>query len=87
LTDDDEINLEIEGETTSEEPNNKMSESESENETSAVACWWVVRHGNGRICMRGNDATDKAIGPSKRQESTWGDKTYRETISEKIFAR
>jgi hypothetical protein len=30
---------------------------------------------------------NKAIGPSKRQESTWGDKTHREKISEKICAR
>jgi hypothetical protein len=26
----------------------------------------------------------EAIGPTKRQESTWGDKTYREKISENI---
>jgi hypothetical protein len=30
---------------------------------------------------------NKAIWPSKRQESTWGDKTYREGISEKFCAR
>jgi hypothetical protein len=30
---------------------------------------------------------NKAIGPSKRQESTWGDKTYREKVSEKVCAR
>jgi hypothetical protein len=30
---------------------------------------------------------NKAMGPSKRQESTWGDKTYIETISEKFCAR
>jgi hypothetical protein len=24
-----------------------MSENESENETSVVACWWVGRHDNG----------------------------------------
>jgi hypothetical protein len=30
---------------------------------------------------------NKAVGSSKRQESTWGDKTCRETISEKICAK
>jgi hypothetical protein len=30
---------------------------------------------------------NKAIGPSRRQETTSGDNTYRETISEKICAR
>jgi hypothetical protein len=30
---------------------------------------------------------NKAVGPSERQEGTLGDKTYRETISEKICAR
>jgi hypothetical protein len=29
---------------------------------------------------------NKAVRPSERQESTWGDKTYRETISEKFCA-
>jgi hypothetical protein len=43
---DDEINLEIEGETVSGESRNEMSESESE--TSAVVCWWVGRRHNGR---------------------------------------
>jgi hypothetical protein len=43
---DDEINLEIEGETVSEESNNEMLE--SENETSIVACWWVGRLDNGQ---------------------------------------
>jgi hypothetical protein len=43
----DEINLEIEGETVSEESSNEMSESESESETCVVACWWVGRRDNG----------------------------------------
>jgi hypothetical protein len=30
---------------------------------------------------------NKAIRPSKRQGSTWGDKTYRGAISEKFCAR
>jgi hypothetical protein len=30
---------------------------------------------------------NKAMGPSKRQESTLGDKIYRETISEKFCVR
>jgi hypothetical protein len=30
---------------------------------------------------------NKAIGPSKGQESTWGDRTYTETVSEKLCAR
>jgi hypothetical protein len=30
---------------------------------------------------------NKTIGPSKKQESTWGDKTYRKTVSEKFNAR
>jgi hypothetical protein len=34
----DEINLEIEGATASEESSDEMSESESESETSVVAC-------------------------------------------------
>jgi hypothetical protein len=29
---------------------------------------------------------NKAMGPSKGQESTWGDTTYRETVSEKFSA-
>jgi hypothetical protein len=28
---------------------------------------------------------NKEIGPSRRPESSWGDKTYRDTISEKIL--
>jgi hypothetical protein len=43
---DDKINLEIEGETASEESSKEMSESESK--TSAVACSWVGRRDNGR---------------------------------------
>jgi hypothetical protein len=43
----DEITLEIEGETASEESSNEMLESESESETSAVVCWWVGRRDNG----------------------------------------
>jgi hypothetical protein len=35
---DDEMNLEFEGETVSEESSNKMSESESESKTSVLAC-------------------------------------------------
>jgi hypothetical protein len=64
-----------------------MLESESESETSVVASWWV-----GRLTM-GDDACgeimppNKVVGPSGRQESPWSDKTYRETISEKNFAR
>jgi hypothetical protein len=34
----DELDLEIEGETASEEPSNRMLESESDSETSVVAC-------------------------------------------------
>jgi hypothetical protein len=30
---------------------------------------------------------NKAIWPLKRQGSTWGDKTYKETISEKFCVR
>jgi hypothetical protein len=84
---DCEFNLEIEGETLSEESSNEMSESECESKTSVFASWWV-----GRLTMD-DDACgemmplNKAIRPSKRQESTWGDKTYRETISEKFCAR
>jgi hypothetical protein len=37
----DEIKLEIEGETASEESRNDLSESESESKTSVVACWCV----------------------------------------------
>jgi hypothetical protein len=44
---DDDINLEIEGKIASEELSNEMSESESESETSVVACWWVGRHYSG----------------------------------------
>jgi hypothetical protein len=64
-----------------------MSESESESETSVVASLWV-----GRLTV-GDDACgemmplNKAVGPSERRESTWNDKTYRETISEKFCAR
>jgi hypothetical protein len=35
----DEINLEIEGETVHEESSKEMSESERESDTSVVACW------------------------------------------------
>jgi hypothetical protein len=45
---DDEINLEIEGETVCEESSNEMSGSESESEISVVTCWWVGRWDNGR---------------------------------------
>jgi hypothetical protein len=45
---EDEINLEIEGETASEESRREMLESGSESETSVAACWWVGRRDNGR---------------------------------------
>jgi hypothetical protein len=50
----DEYNLGIEGETVSEESSNEMSESESESETSVVACWWVGRRDSVRRCTWGN---------------------------------
>jgi hypothetical protein len=65
----DEIHLEIEGETASEESSMEMSESESESETSV---------GGWEDMTMGDDACgemippNKAMGPSKRQESTWG---------------
>jgi hypothetical protein len=37
--------------------------------------------------MWGNDTLNNSIGPSRRQESTWGDRTYIETVSEKFCAR
>jgi hypothetical protein len=80
----DEINLEIEAETASEESSNEMSESESEREISVVA-WEDVTVGDdacGEMMP-----LNKAIGPSKRQENTWGDKTCRETSSETICVR
>jgi hypothetical protein len=30
---------------------------------------------------------NKAVGPSKKQDNTWGDKTHRETISETFCVR
>jgi hypothetical protein len=45
---DDEINLEVEGETGSEESSNEMSKSESDGELSVVACWWVGKRDIGR---------------------------------------
>jgi hypothetical protein len=80
---DDEFNLEIEGETVSEESSNEMSKSGSKSETYVVACWWVEdmtvgNHAHGEMLL------NEAIGPSKRQESTWGDITYREKVSHKI---
>jgi hypothetical protein len=53
----------------------------------------LLRVGRWEDVTMGDDACgemiapNKAIGPSKLQENTWGDKTYRETISEKIRAR
>jgi hypothetical protein len=43
----------------------------------------------GKAChdARGEMLPNEAIGPSKRQESTWGDKTYTEQFSEKNFAK
>jgi hypothetical protein len=80
---DDEFNLEIEGETVSEESSNEMLESESERETS-VGGWQDMTVGDD---AHGEMLPNKAAGPSKIQESTWGDKTHREKISEKICAR
>jgi hypothetical protein len=45
-----------------------------------VGGWEDVRVDND---ARGEMLPNEAIGPSKRLESTWGDKTYRERISEK----
>jgi hypothetical protein len=87
IDNDDEINLEVEGETASEESSTEMSESESESETSAVACWWVGRRTMGNDACREMIPPNKAIRQSKRQEGTWDDKTYRETILEKFCAR
>jgi hypothetical protein len=53
----------------------------------------LLRVGGREDVTMGDDACgeiippNKEIGPSKRQESTWGDKTYRETILEKFCAR
>jgi hypothetical protein len=70
-----------------EELSNEMSESESESETSVVASWWVGRLTVGVDACGETMPPNKAVGPSERQESTWSDKTYRETISEKFCAR
>jgi hypothetical protein len=70
--------------------NNEMSESASESDTSVVV---LLHVGGWEDVTMGGDACgemmppNKAIRPSKRQESTWGDKTYKETISEKFCAR
>jgi hypothetical protein len=58
-----EFNLEIEGETVSEESSNEMSESETE--TSVVACWWVGRHDSGRRCRWGHATKRKQSGHQK----------------------
>jgi hypothetical protein len=69
--------LEIEGETVSEESSNEMSERESESESKTcvllhIGGWEDVTVGDDE---RGEMLPNEAIGPSKRQESIWGDKT------------
>jgi hypothetical protein len=64
-----------------------MLESQSESETSVVASWWVGSLTKGDDACGEMMPPNKVVGPSGRQESPWSNKTYRETISEKICAR
>jgi hypothetical protein len=80
---DDDFNLEIEGETVSEE-----SQARKCRKMGLRAKQVLLRVGGWEDMTVGDDARgemlpNKAVGPSKRQESTWGDETHREKISEK----